>query len=125
MILGISSGFADYRMAWEINNCLDVQLMLSEESIEVFDKKNSSTHSFRVHNFFLEETQTSFYLIRNKQFHTYLVPERPQIDYYFFIRELHEINLEEIIMKLRTVNGITAVFDLSNEYIDAIDFLTF
>ena len=29
VILGISSGFADYRMAWEINKSLEIQLLLT------------------------------------------------------------------------------------------------
>lgn len=124
-ILGISSGFADYRMAWELNNKLDLQLMLSDQTIEVFDKKSAVTNAFRLHHCFVEETHTNYYLIRNKQHHALMVSERPQIDYYLFIKELHDIEIEEILSKLRSINGISAVFDFSNEYIEATDYLTF
>ena len=125
IILGISSGFADYRMAWEINKSLEIQLLLSDHSMEVYDKKTSTNNLFRIHHCYLEETLTNFYLVRNKQSHIFLVPERPQIYYYLFIKDLHEISLEEIASVLRAINGITAVFDFSNESIDATDYLTF
>jgi hypothetical protein len=54
-----------------------------------------------------------------------MVPERPQIDYYLFIKELHEIEIEDVISQLRSINGISAVFDFSNEHIEATDYLTF
>ena len=123
-ILGISSGFADYRMAWELNNKLDLQLMLSDQTIEVFDKKSAVNNAFRLHHCFVEETHTNYYLIRNKQHHTLMVSERPQIDYYLFIKELHVIEIEEILSKLRSINGISAVFDFSNEYLYPVKKLT-
>jgi len=124
-ILGISSGFADYRMAWELNNKLDIQLLLSEQILEVFDKKSATTFPFRIHHCYLEETLTNYYLIRNKQHHVLMVQERPQIDYYLFIKELHKIEIEDVISQLRSINGISAVFDFSNEHIEATDYLTF
>lgn len=124
-VLGISSGFADYRMAWELNNSLELQLLLSNEMLTVYEKKSTHPHNFRVHHFFVEETMTSYYLIKNKQFNTYMAPDRPQIDYYLVIKNLDEIQLDAILSKLRAVNGVSAVFDFSNEYFEATDYLTF
>lgn len=125
IILGVSSGFADYRLAWEINRALNINLLLGEQTLDVFDKKNNSVVPFRTHSCFIEETMTSFILIKNKQNNTFLVVDKPQIDYYLFLKDLYEYELNDIIQKLRNINGMSAVFDLSDDYIEAIEYLNF
>ncbi|MFM1947921.1 MAG: hypothetical protein RL207_2204 [Bacteroidota bacterium] len=123
-VYGVSCAFADYRLAWELNQCLDLNLTKSNEVYELRPTKAKETVPFRHFTYFDEEYLTRYYLIKNKQEQGVFHPERPMIDYFFVLRENFTFEKEELILKLRKINGIVAVFDFPAEEFDMIAYLT-
>jgi len=123
-VYGVSSAFADYRLAWELNQCLDVNLTKSNEVFELRPNKAKELAAFRYFSFFDEECLTRYYLIKNKQEQGVFHPERPMIDYFLILRENFTFEKEVLMLKLRKINGIVAVFDFPAEEFDMIAYLT-
>ena len=123
-VYGVSSAFADYRLAWELNQCLDVNLTKSNEVYGLRPNKAKEIASFRYFSFFDEEYLTRYYLIKNKQEQGVFHPERPMIDYFLVLRENFTFEKEVLMLKLRKINGIVAVFDFPAEEFDMIAYLT-
>ena len=123
-VYGVSSAFADYRLAWELNQCLDVNLTKSNEVYELRPNKSKELAAFRYFSFFDEECLTRYYLIKNKQEQGVFHPERPMIDYFLILRENFTFEKEVLMLKLRKINGIVAVFDFPTEEFDMIAYLT-
>ncbi len=51
-VLGLSTAFNDYRLAWELNTFLDMRITLHEEQLEIYESKTKET-SFFVFTIFL------------------------------------------------------------------------
>jgi hypothetical protein len=120
-VFGISSPFADYRLAWELNGILKIQLEKQTESIIVFDKKSKKNNSFQLYSFFDEENLTRFYLIRNKQQNCLIASENQIMDYFLVIKENLTLDLANFLTDLRKINGIVAVFKLESEKFDFVE----
>jgi hypothetical protein len=123
-VYGVSSAFADYRLAWEFNQCLNVNLTKSNEVFEVRPNKAKELISFRYFSFFDDECLTRFYLIKNKQEQGVFHLERPMIDYFLVLRENYSFEKEILIQKIRKINGIVAVFDFPPNEFELIEYLT-
>ncbi len=123
-VFGVSSAFADYRLAWEFNQCLNVNLTKSNEVFELRLNKAKELISFRYFSFFDEECLTRFYLIKNKQENGVFHVERPMIDYFLVLRENYSFEKEILIQKIRKINGIVAVFDFPPDEFELIEYLT-
>jgi len=123
-VYGVSSAFADYRLAWEFNQCLNVNLTKSNEVFEVRPNKAKELISFRYFSFFDDECLTRFYLIKNKQEQGVFHVERPMIDYFLVLRENYSFEKEILIQKIRKINGIVAVFDFPPDEFELIEYLT-
>ena len=121
---GVSSAFADYRLAWEFNQCLNINLTKSNEVFEVRSNKAKDLITFRYFSFFDDECLTRFYLIKNKQENGVFHAERPMIDYFLVLRENYSFEKEILIQKIRKINGIVAVFDFPEEEFEMIAYLT-
>lgn len=123
-VFGVSSAFADYRLAWEFNQCLNINLTKSNEVFEVRSNKAKDLITFRYFSFFDDECLTRFYLIKNKQENGVFHTERPMIDYFLVLRENYSFEKEILIQKIRKINGIVAVFDFPEEEFEMIAYLT-
>ena len=63
-------------------------------------------------------------MIKNKQEQGVFHPERPMIDYFLVLRENYTFEKEVLMLKLRKINGIVAVFDFPTEEFEMIAYLT-
>jgi hypothetical protein len=123
-VFGVSSAFADYRLAWELNQCFDLNLIKSNEVFEIRPNKAKELIAFRFFSYFDEECLTRFYLIKNKQESGPFQAEHPMIDYFFVVRENFSFEKGFLLEKLRKINGIVAVFDFPADDFDMIAYLT-
>ena len=57
-VFGISSAYIDYRLAWELNVKLSIQLEKQNEKLVSEDKKTKQAYSFFLYYFFDEENLT-------------------------------------------------------------------
>ena len=80
-VLGISCHAKDYRLCWEINNGLGVDL----EKQDYIISENQSDVAFSNASYFDEENHIEYVLISNKNEGGMLIPEYPQLDYFIKI----------------------------------------
>ncbi len=125
VLIGISCHEDDYRLAWSINN--DLNLTLSKkEDISVFNKKYSETQNFSVfaHN---DETNLTLYnLISNRCKNGFLIKEYNKFDYFLQIYgELTESDINDILKKMKKNNDIIIAVKLDLSKIKFIERLVF
>lgn len=122
-VFGISSAYIDYRLAWELNLKLSIQLEKQTEKLEIEDKKTKEINSFFLYYFYDEENLTKYYLIRNKQENKFIVGEKQFIDYFLCIRDNNSFEDETLLSEMRNMNGVVAVFPLESEEFEFTDLL--
>jgi hypothetical protein len=118
--IGITSHHRDYRLAWNINMTLNIQLKLSDKDLMVYrqqKKKESSNLAFPRYTFYDELNRLCYHLIENKFSGNTLITEYPMIDFFLFIDKRNVLNLKKIGEKLKKNNSILAVFPMD---VDAI-----
>lgn len=131
VLIGIVSHEKDYRLAWSINNLMDLQLT-KQDSLEIKGKKQSTPSFFSFFHFDNENEFIDYAVIANLSeakslaeaentlFGTgeghetdteYLIPEQKQISYFFVIRgEMDDDEVEDVIQKVKSIEGVqTAV----------------
>ena len=106
-LFGISSPARDYKMAWLLNQALNIHIVKVEDlEIEYYNQdKIISSH------FLFETEYAKFRLIKNKSFgeekKPLLIPELPNIDYFILIHDnSHVFNIPEILGKLKKLDLI-------------------
>jgi hypothetical protein len=107
-LIGICSHQFDYRLVWEINNLLGIQLSKGEGFFEVSHKK---AHITSLHNYYEMQDEDNFlsiYLVKNKGDKKLLIPEKSQIDYFLFILKNQNFKCTDLIQKLKSSKIILA-----------------
>jgi hypothetical protein len=124
-VIGLSTGFSDYKLAYELNSSLDLKIILHKEKLEIIDPKTKELTFFRVYHFFDEENFTKYYVVKNNQNFKYLFPEKPKMDYFIVVRDNFIFEMDDFIHCLRQINGIVATFKLDNSEFYIAEYLTF
>jgi hypothetical protein len=120
-VFGISTPFADYRLAWELNDKLEFKFEKGYESISVFDRKIKQTKKFQQFSYIDEENLTEISLIKNKQGTQFLKQEHAMMDFFLVLRNNLTIDSSKLLTQLRNTNGIVAAFKLENDNFDFIE----
>ena len=124
-LIGIHSVLADYRMAYFLNDYLDIQLRRFEDDLD-FKSKNCS---FPLYKFEDKTAFTSWSLIANKHVFTenvteggsnlfleetkisYLIPEKKKVDYFIKITGLKDnVELNTTLVNINKINNIMASY---------------
>jgi hypothetical protein len=122
-VYGISSAYIDYRLAWELNSFMAIQLEKLDKKLEVEDRKTKLLNSFFLYFFSDEENWTKYYLIRNKQENRYLVTSKQFVDYFLVIEDNSSYKQDELLTLLRKINGIVAAFPI-DEDLEFLEYLS-
>ena len=120
-VFGISTPFADYRLAWELNDKLEFKFEKSKESIPIFDRKIKQTKKFQQFLFVDEENLTEVHLLKNKQGNQFVTQEHSMMDFFLILRNNMTIDSSKLLNQLRNTNGIVAAFKLENDNFDFIE----
>ena len=111
-LIGICSTYSDYRLCWGINQALNLKL----ESIDDYclENKKEEDDKFSFYEYFDEQTEESFYLVKN-QSNNYkkLIPEQDKIDYFIIIKDNYEIEIDDLVTKLRTLDSVLTAFSFN------------
>ncbi|MFP5471122.1 MAG: IPExxxVDY family protein [Bacteroidia bacterium] len=106
-VVGICCPLKDYKLSWLLNKMLGINLVQKTTDVELRSKQGQSSHSvFTCRN---DDEFVGFSLIKNRA-EALLIPELPNADY--FLKLEGEINLEQLIKKLNTMDDILAVFSV-------------
>ena len=124
-LIGISSHENDYKLAWSINNDLNLNLS-KQEDISIFNKKYSETQNFSVFSHNDETNLTLYNLISNRCENGFLIHEYNKFDYFLQIYgELTDTDIKEILNKLKQNNNIIIAGKLDLSQIKSIGKLIF
>jgi hypothetical protein len=120
-VFGLSTPFADYRLAWELNDKLEFRFEKSSEFLSVFDRKTKQLKKFQQFSFIDEENLTEIHLLKNKQGNQIVTSEHAMMDFFLVLRNNFTLDSVKFLTQLRNTNGIVAAFKLESENFDFID----
>lgn len=108
-LLGISCHAKDYRLCWEINNALKIELEKGEAILtEADDEKGFATS-----HFYDEINHLQYVLITNKQEGKYLIPEYPQLDYFLKLSgPQHDYEIKAQKQRIQNIDLVLTVIEV-------------
>jgi hypothetical protein len=124
-MIGICSHHNDYRLAWGLNEKINIQLIKVDEDYVVASKKGVQLSNHSMYEFKDPENLIEYYLIKNKNQGKFLIPEKPSIDYFLFLFENHEWDVEDLVSELREIPSILGVFIFNPEEFTSTENLVF
>lgn len=107
-LFGIVTGFKDYRICYELNKALDINLERISEHTLLVGKNNSQLkyEQFR----FINEYDQSFTLIANRNEKQLLLPELNMIDFLLIIDPAEGIDTDEYLKIIKAIDLVSAAF---------------
>ncbi len=120
-VFGLSTPFADYRLAWALNDKLEFKFEKSSDLLSVFDRKTKQMKMFQQFSFIDEENLTQICLLKNKQGNQIVTADHAKMDYFLIIKNNFTIDTNKLLTQLRNTNGIVAAFKLEQNNFDFIE----
>ncbi len=120
-LFGLSTPFADYRLAWALNEKLEFKFEKSIELLSIFDRKTKQMKSFQQFSYIDDENLTQIYLLKNKQGNQIVTTEHAMMDYFLIIKNNYTIDINKLLSQLRNTNGIVAAFKLERDNFDFLE----
>jgi len=124
-VVGISSHHSDYRLAWGINQNLGLHLSKCDEPYCVTDKKGAVVSSHSMYEYADDSDRLVYYLIKNKYQGKYLIPEKPGIDFFLFLCDNWAVEIPELVVELKAVPSVLAVFPFEPEELSSAQNIVF
>lgn len=105
-LFAISCHQKDYRLCWELNKTLELNLQKEDDIIVP-----NSEFSFSRYYFDREDFMQEYYLLSNKSGNQYLAPELKQADYFLQVYGLRsEIESDDIIQKIISIDIVLTAY---------------
>jgi hypothetical protein len=121
-ILGISTGLGDHRFAWLLNKYMNLRFHKSFECFAIPNKnKEIKSYEYYIHE--NGEDQSKYLLVKNKQNASVLFSQSEKLDFFLIMREDYINEPEDLIMKLRKINGVIAVFPFASSDFEFSEYL--
>ena len=112
LMLGLVSTAKDYRVCFQINKLLELDLS-KQKDIELKTSKTGNTDHFSFYEF-INEDHEEFYLICNKGKTTSLIPEYKQLDYFLIVKnQLADLEESDMVKKLKSISLILGVYSIN------------
>ena len=109
-LVGICSHAKDYRLSWEVNKALELDLE-KDENYEINIKGDNQSYSF--FSFIDEENHVEYYLINNRCSNGILIPEEKKADYFLLIRGvLRGGQKEELINRVGEIKNVLTTYEI-------------
>lgn len=124
-LIGICTHHSDYRLAWGVNEKLGLHLSKCDEPYCVTDRKSQVVSEHSMYEFTDESDRLSYYLVKNKHHGKYLIPEKTGIDFFLFLCDNWAVDTADLVMKLKTVPSILAVYQFDPSEIASAENIVF
>lgn len=112
ILFGISGTHKAVKLAWEINQVLDLDFKLSDR-ITIDNQKKGQVSEHPYFSYFDEENLVSYHLFVNKSFNQSLVPELSKLDFLLKIDDPNEqVDPDEILSKLKEINSLNFIIEI-------------
>jgi hypothetical protein len=113
-LLGFVAPIKDYKMAWVINNCLNIRLIKTND----FELNFLDDSALKISQFIIEKDHGYIQLLKNRSVNDngnvhYLIPELKIMDYFLLLQDLtFDLNIYTYIEQLSKSNFIQNVVKL-------------
>ncbi len=109
-LIGISCHSKDYRLCWEINKALSIDMVRTTD-LEINKKDKVSTYSF--YEFIDEANYLEYYLISNRGNSGYIIPEQKTMDFFLMIKgNISDNHTKESIAKINSLSLVLTSFNV-------------
>lgn len=109
-LIGISCHEKDFRLCYEFNKCLEIDLYRIKD-LEIVVKNSKGNYSLFEYND--EENRINYYLISNRSEKGTLIPEHKSID---FLLQLKGVTgdgfVEELITKICSISSVLTAYKI-------------
>lgn len=110
-VIGISCHLKDYRLTFNLNKELNLQLKRIED-FTLDDKKNESLN-YSIYYYHCHDTNNNFSLVANHNAERKLIPSLKQFDYFLLIQNnINTQTKKELIKAIKKVPNILTAFEI-------------
>ncbi len=124
LMAGIICSFKDYRLCFELNQTLRMQLKRQKDHTLYLGKPGAEAHfSFYT---FTDKYGELFYVLSNKCVQATLIPEKSAYDYFIIIKNYGaHFSFENFLKKIKTIEMISAVAEIIPDELKSAENLLF
>lgn len=109
-LIGISCHAKDYRLCYELNKILEIDLVRGED-LDI-DSKNTKAN-YALYDYIDEENFIDYYLISNRSNKGYLIPEHKSTDFFLLLKGASNDDIiENIINKISEIQLVLTSFQI-------------
>ncbi len=109
-LIGISCHAKDYRLCYELNKILEIDLVRGED-LDI-DSKNSKAN-YALYDYVDEENFIDYYLISNRSNKGFLIPEHKSTDFFLLLKGASNDDIiETIINKIGEIQLVLTSFQI-------------
>lgn len=109
-LIGISCHTKDYRLCWELNKILHIDLIRTAD-YEINKKSEKSSFSF--YEFIDDANYLEYFLISNRGKNGFLIPEQKKVDFLLMIRgSISESQTKDFIGKINSLSLVLTSFNI-------------
>lgn len=121
LIAGIATGLKDYKLCFEINRTLGMELASHDDVMHPAGRPGA----FTIHSHYHCRGQDGevYYLLGNRDRNRtgFYIQELKTIDYFFVISHpVAGFNLSEVVKLLRNIHQVSAVYPITNESVKSL-----
>lgn len=121
LIAGIATGLKDYKLCFEINRALDMELTSQEDVKHPAGRPGA----FTIHSLYNSPGQDGevYYLLGNRDNNRtgFFIPELKTIDYFFVISHpTVGFELMRVVENLRNIHQVSAVYPITSESVKSL-----
>jgi len=122
-LIGISCHSKDYRLCWEINKNLNLDLV-RKDNLDIKTKLGNGTYSLYEYND--QENHLDYFLISNKGNKGFLIPEHKSIDFLFMLRGYtDEEHTKSTLTKINQLSLVLTSFQINPNQLKSKENLLF
>lgn len=117
-LLGIMAPVRDYQFCWQLNRLFQFNFRINN-NIEIQLRKKQRNYFFTVFEYPEPATSLVHYLYNNKFDGEYLLPEFKHVDFLWLMKgdAVNDAFFDTTIRRIREINGVQMVNELTNEKI--------
>ncbi|PCJ28522.1 MAG: hypothetical protein COA97_00805 [Flavobacteriales bacterium] len=110
VLVGISCHSKDYRLCWELNKALRIDLIRTDD-LEI--SKNNDIIAYSFYSFIDEDNHIEYYLISNLGKNGYLIPEQKKVDFFLMTKGSTSNNqTKDIICNINSLSLVLTSFSI-------------
>ena len=112
-LIGICSTAKDYKLAWEVNLSLDIQLARDPEDFSINLGKHLSHHP--IFRYTCRQSHLAYELVTNKGTGGLLIPEQRQVQFFLLLYDNSLLTPNELAQRIKQANSVSLAFEIDIE----------